>query len=163
MWAWFVFLSFETRWVDLIIHFTTPTKLLVVFRFIQAIAFYILCSLDSIGKGGMFLLPTILTLEYSWVHVCPSNRNNVPFNIEASIDKVLSLAPTLNIPNVYPNNEHIWLGENFDDSWFGSKNDIVENLILLYDIFNITRRKTNLRIIIEVIWDAYDFQIGLGL
>ena len=47
--------------------------------------------------------------------------------------------------------------------WFGSENDIVENLILLYDVFDIARSETNLRIIVEVIWDAYDFQIELGL
>ena len=36
-------------------------------------------------------------------------------------------------------------------------------MILLYDVFDIARRETNLRIIVGVIWDAYDFQIGLGL
>ena len=111
----------------------------------------------------MFPLPAILTFGYPWVYVHLSNCSNVPSNIKASIDKVLSLAPTLNIPNVYPDNGHIRLGRNLDDSWFGSKNNIVKNLILLYDVFDIARRETNLRIIVGVIWDAYDFQIGLGL
>jgi len=53
------------RWVDLVIHFATPTKLSVVFGFLWAIAFYTLHSLDSAGKDSMSLLPAILKLGYS--------------------------------------------------------------------------------------------------
>ena len=107
MWAWFIFLGFKTRWVDVVICFTIPTKLSVVFGFVWAVAFYALCSLNFAGKDGVFPLLVILTLEYPWVHVYPSNHSNVSSNIEVSIDKTLSLAPTLNVPNVYSDNGHI--------------------------------------------------------
>ena len=87
----------------------------MVFGFVWAIAFYALHSLDSVGKGSMSPLPAILTLGYPWVHVRPSNYSDVSSNIEALIDKALSLAPTLNILNVYPDNGHIQLGENLDN------------------------------------------------
>ena len=108
-------------------------------------------------------LPAILTLGYPWVHVRPSNYSDVSSNIEALIDKALSLAPTLNILNVYPDNGHIQLGENLDNLQLRSENNIVENLILLYDVFNITRSETNLRITMRIIWDVYDFKIELRL
>ena len=79
----------------------------MVFRFVQAIAFHAIHSLDSVGKDSMSPLPAILTFGYPWVYVHLSNCSNVPSNIKALIDKVLSLAPALNIPNVYPDNGHI--------------------------------------------------------
>ena len=73
----------------------------------RAIVFYALCSLNSVGKDGMFPLPAILTLGYFWAHIHPSNCSDVPSNIKALIDKTLSLTPTLNVSNVYPDNGHI--------------------------------------------------------
>ena len=60
--------------------------------------------------------PVIFTLRYARVHIGSSNGSNIPSNIKALIDKTFDLAPTLNIPNVNPNNRHIQLGRNFDNS-----------------------------------------------
>jgi len=134
----------------------------VVFGFVQTIAFHTLCSLDSAGKRSISPLPAILTLGYPWVYICLSNHSDVSSNIEALIDKAFSLAPALNVSNVNSDNGHIQLGGNLDNLWFGSGNNI-ENLILLYDVFDIARRETSLRIIMGIIWDAYNFQIELRL
>jgi len=66
--------------------FTTPHKVVVVFRLMRAIAFYILRPLNSAQEYHMLLLPTILTLRNSRVHVCSANSSYVASNIEAPIN-----------------------------------------------------------------------------
>ena len=141
MWAWFTFFGFKAWWVSLFISFATPTELVVVFRFMQTITFDTFKSLNSAWQHSMFLFPTIFTLWNTKVHVSSSNSGNILSYIKVLIDKALGLAPTLGIPNVNPNDRHIWLWRNFNNSQFWSKNNIVKNLVLFDDILYISWRK----------------------
>jgi len=71
------------------------------------IAFDTLRSLNSAKHSGVFLFPTIFTLWNTRVHISFSDSGNISSYIEVLIDKAFGLAPSLNIPNVYPNNRHI--------------------------------------------------------
>jgi len=93
----------ESRRVSLLISFTTPNKLLVMYRLVRAIAFDTSHILNSVYICSMTLLPTILTLRNSRVHISIMNTSDVPTNIETSVDKSLGLCTTLGIPNVDPN------------------------------------------------------------
>ena len=80
---------------------------MVVFRFMQTITFDVLRFLNSARYSSMFPFPTIFTLQNTRVHVGFFDSSNIPFHIEASIDKAFGLAFALNIPNVYPNDRYI--------------------------------------------------------
>jgi len=95
------------RWGNLFISFVAPTKLTVVFRLVQTIEFDALRSLNSARHSSVTPFLAIFTLQNNRVHVSFSDSNNIPFYIEVSIDKAFGLAPTLNIPNVYPNDRYI--------------------------------------------------------
>ena len=79
------------------------------------------------------------------------------------VDEALSSATTLNVPNIDPDDWHIRFGWYFDNLQFESKSSIVEDLVLLYDGFNITEFKIVLRITVWKIQDAYYFKIRLWL
>jgi len=93
--------------VSLLISFTTPNKLLVMYRLVRATAFDISHILNSVYICSVTLLPTILTLRNSRVHISTMNTSDVPTNIETSVDKSLGLCTTLGIPNVDSNDWHI--------------------------------------------------------
>jgi len=48
----------------------------------------------------------------------------------------------LGVPNVNPNNGHVGLGRHLDDMRLGSEDDIVEQVVVLEDIFNFIQRNT---------------------
>jgi len=52
----------------------------------------------------MSLFPTIFTLWNAKVHVSFSYGANIPSYIETLINQTLGFAPTLDVPNVNPNN-----------------------------------------------------------
>jgi len=60
--------------------------------------------------------PAILALGHTSVHVCPSNSGNIILYIEASVNETFCLTLILNIPDVQPDNSHIQLWENLDDT-----------------------------------------------
>ena len=47
-------------------------------------------------------LPAVFALGDSWVHVHPSYSSNIPADVKAPVDEVLSFVTTLMIPNVDP-------------------------------------------------------------
>ena len=49
----------------------------------------------------------IFTLQYSRVHVSISNGHDILSNIKVLVNKALSPATALNIPNIYPNDRHV--------------------------------------------------------
>jgi len=85
----------------------------------------------------MTLLPTVFTLRNARVCISHSNCRNIPSNIETLINKAFSLDSTLCIPNVNPHNGYIRLQQYFDYPQFGGKGNIVKDMILLYDVFDI--------------------------
>ena len=58
----------------------------------------------------MFLLPTVLTLRNSWVHVSLTNGHNKSPNVKLSIDDVLYTRTALGIPDIYPYHRFIRFG-----------------------------------------------------
>jgi len=53
------------------------------------------------------------------------------------VDEALSSAATLDIPNINPNDWHVRFGWNFNNLWFGNESNVVEDLVSLYDGFDI--------------------------
>jgi len=75
-------------------------------------------------------LPAIFALGNARVHVRSTN-------IEAPVNKQFSVMTTLYVPYIYPDNGHVGLWRDFDYSWSGCKRNIVEDVILFEDGFNI--------------------------
>jgi len=102
-------------------------------------------------------LPTIFVLWYTRVHVGPPNGCNITSDVETSVNEHLGIIATLDIPNIYPNNQHVRFRRNLYYSWFRSKRNIVKDMILLENRFNIVRSKPFLGILMRVEWDTNDF------
>ena len=135
----------------------------MIFGLVQAITFDAFGTLNSARKSGMSPFPTVFILWDTRVHISSFYSGDIPSYIEALIDQTLCFASALDIPNVNPNDRHVWLRWDFNDLQFQCKYDVVENLVLLDDILNITRSEMILRIVMREVWNAYNFQIGLGL
>ena len=84
--AWFAFLGFQPQWINLGVSFATPAKFLVVFRFVQVITFDVFGFLDFARECCVTLLPTVLALWNSRVHVGFSNSCDEVTNVETSVD-----------------------------------------------------------------------------
>jgi len=93
--------------------------------------------LNSARESQITPFSTVFTLRNTRVHISYSNCCNIPSDIETPINKAFSLDSTLSIPNVDLYDHYIRLGRYFDHPWFGSKGNVVEDLILLNDIFNV--------------------------
>ena len=76
----------------------------MVFSLVRAIALDVLRALDIAGHSCMSLSPAILALRDTRVYVGFSNGSNKLFYIKTPVNKTFGLAPTLNTPNVDPNN-----------------------------------------------------------
>jgi len=76
----------------------------------------------------MFLLPTILALRYSRIHVSILYHNDISSYIKTSVNEGLSLRTTLCILYVNLNNNYIWFVQSLDNSWFRSKSHIVKDM-----------------------------------
>jgi len=104
---WFSLFIFKSRRVSFQIRFATPSEVMIVLRFVRAIAFDAPRTLYSVRKSSMTPLLTIFALGYSWVHVCTPNSCYVNSNIETSIDKIFCSTFILNIPDIEPNDRHV--------------------------------------------------------
>ena len=69
-----------------------------------------------IGKDSIIILPTILILRNTGVHVGFSDGCDVLSYIETFVNRTLSLCTILKVPNVNLYNRHIRLGESLDDA-----------------------------------------------
>ena len=115
VWVWFSFLCFELWRICFFVCFAAPSKFTVIF-WLVTIAFDALRSLDSARKHWMTPFPTVFTLKYTQIHISTLNSSNILANIEASVNKSFSFTTALNIPNIYPDNGHVWLRRDLDDS-----------------------------------------------
>ena len=163
MWAQNAWFCFEVRGISLLIRLAILFILMMVFSLMRAIALDTPRALDTAWHGSMSPSPTILALEDTWIHIGSSNSCDKSSYIKVPINKTFSLITALNIPNDNPNNRHIRLGWNFDDSWFWCKNNIVEDLILFNNTFHIIGSKTFIKWVMGIIEDAYNFQVGFRL
>ena len=135
--AQFTFLCFKLGRVSFFIRFTILSEFVIVFQFMEAIALDTFGPLYSAWEGQMSPSPTIFTLENTEISVSASNCSNETSDVEAPIDKVLGFHTTLSIPYVDPYNSHVQFGWNFNDSWLRCKSDVVEDMVLFYDCFDI--------------------------
>ena len=103
----------------------------MVFGFVRPIALNAFGTLDMARKCGMTPPPAIFALRYARVHGSSPDSSDVVTYIKTSVDEEFSIVPTLNIPNVNPDNGHVRLGGDFDNSWFERKGYVIENMVLL--------------------------------
>jgi len=131
----------------------------MMFRFVRPIAFDTFGSLDAARVCGMSPFPAVFTLGDSRVHVRSSYRSDVFAHIEASVNEEFSISPALHIPNINPNDGHVGFGRDLDNPWFGCEGDVIENMILFENSFDVGRGKLLLRVCVRVERNSYDFQI----
>ena len=105
-------------------------------------------------------LPAVLALGNSRIHACASNSHDIVTYIEASIYEHFSVFTTLDIPYVDPDYGHVQFGRDFDNSQFGRKRNIVEDVILFENGFHIRRRELVSRILMREERNSDDFQVG---
>ena len=84
--AGFLFFSFQSWWIDLVISLAAPSKFSMVFRLVWAIIFDTLGSLSPAQKSSMALLPAVFALRYTRIHVGSSDCHDIIADIEAPID-----------------------------------------------------------------------------
>ena len=113
----------------------------MVFRFVWTVALDAFSSLNVTQKGEVSPLSAILALENSQIHIHISNSGDVIAHIEVPVNEKFSIFSTLNIPDVNPNNGHVRLRRDFNNSRFRCEGDVVENMILLEDGFDVKRSK----------------------
>lgn len=130
VWAQFVLFGFKAWWISFFNGLATPAKFAMVLWFVGSIALDILWILDSTWKSWVTPSPAVFTLCDSRVCISSPNCCNVPSDIEAPIDKTFGLYTTLSIPDVNPDDHHVWFGRHFDYSWFGCESNIVKDLVL---------------------------------
>ena len=165
VWTWFAFFGFEMRRVDFVIGFAAPTKFTMVLQFVGTITLYTLQALNSARKSRITPFPIVFTLRDTRVCISHSNCRNISSNIEVPIYKALGLSTTLSIPYIDPHDCHIWFGRHLNHLWFGSENNIVKDLVLLNDSFDIIWWEAILwiSISIQIVWNAYNLEIELRL
>jgi len=78
------------------------------------IVFYTLSSLNSTWECHMPPFLAVFALEYSEIYIHTSNDHYVASYVETPVNKAFSLASTLDISNIKPNNGYVWLWEDFD-------------------------------------------------
>lgn len=86
--------------------------------------------------SSIILLPTLLILRDIWVHVCYLNSYNKLTDVEVSVDETSNIWAILRIPDIEPYDGHVWLGKYFDNPRLGGKQNIVEDMVVLENIFD---------------------------
>jgi len=112
------FLGLQTQRVNLVVYLTASSKLAMMLQLVRAIIFDTLGSLNLTEPHCMPLLPVVLALWNTSIHVYTSNCCDKASNIKASVNQTLSLHTALNIPDVDLNNEHVIFRRDLDDSQF---------------------------------------------
>jgi len=165
VWTQFAFFGFKVQRINFVIHFVALSEFVVILWFVRSVVLYAFWALNSARESWMTPFPTVFTLRNTRVYISHSYHCNIPSDIETLIYKAFSLDSTLGIPNVNSHNHHIKFGRYFDHPWFGNKDNIIEDLILLNDILDIFWWKMLLWNIASmwIIWDAYDFEVWFQL
>ena len=117
-----------------------------MFRFMRTITLNAFSLLDSTHECEMTPLLAICVLEYTRVHICSSDCSDVVAYIEASVDEKFCVLTALHILNIDLDYGYIWLGRDFDDSWLGREGNVIENMILFHNGFDIQWSKFLLRV-----------------
>ena len=105
----------------------------------RPITLYTFGLLNVIYSGCVPLFPAILALWDIWVHVGSTNHGDEAFYIKVSVNDFLSIGTVLCIPNVNSNDCYIRFGQDFNDSRFECKNNIVEYIVVFEDVLDFIR------------------------
>ena len=154
-------LSFEPRRIWFGVSFTIPSKLTMMFSYMRAIAFYAFGSLDMAYLCWMTSLPTILTLRDTRIYIGVSHHDDTSY-IKTFINNFLSIITVFGILYVNPDNSHVRFRRDLDNAWFWCEDDIIKDMIILEDAFNIFRKDTSVGFVNKV-WNAHSFKVGLWL
>ena len=109
----------------------------VVFSKVRAITPHTLRSLYMTDSCCMILLPAILALWYTWVHICTLSCCNETTDVKPSVNDFLSVGSVLHIPNVDPYDGYVGFGGYLDNAWFRGEDNVVEQVVVLQNIFDI--------------------------
>jgi len=104
------------------------------------VAFYAFGPLNATNPCRVSPFPAILTLQDSRVHVFSSYCGDKASHVEVSVDYFSRIGTVLCVPYVDPDDGHIRFRRDLDNSGFGSKNYIIEDVIGLEDAFNFIGR-----------------------
>ena len=129
--------------------------------YVRAIALHTLSPLDVADTSHVILFPAVLTLQHARVYIGTIDCSSIASNIEASVDDLLGVRPILYIPDVKPDDSHVWLEQNLDDSRFGYKNNLIKNVVL-ENFLNVFKWNAYIGFIIQV-GNYYNFQVGFRL
>ena len=99
--------SFKPWRIDFEVGFAILCHVMVVFEFIWPVTFGIFGAIGLTSKSSVTPTPTVLALEYTWVHVGILNSGNVLSNIEEPINEQFSIGPALGILDIYPNCHYV--------------------------------------------------------
>jgi len=114
----FALLCFQLRRIHFFVCFTTPCELMVMFWFVRPTTSYVFGLLDLVWKHWMALPPIVLVLGDSRIHIGSLNGSDIIANIKVPINKHFSIASTLYIPYINPDNHHIRFQRNLNDVRF---------------------------------------------
>ena len=128
----------------------------------RAITLHTFSPLDAAHFSHVTPLSTVLTLRNTQVHIGSVDHGNITSNIEMSVDNFLGIGSVLHVLDIDPYDSYVWLGQNLDDSRFRCENNIVEDVDLFEDFFNVFRRNTSVGLVIKV-RNFYDFKVGFWL
>ena len=103
-----------------------------------------------------------LALRNAKIHVYTIDCGNITADVKKSVDKSFSLRATLSILCVNPNYSHVGLGESFNNLGLRSKNNIIEYVSSLNDLFNNIRYDWDVSVF-NVIRNAQDLEIQFEL
>ena len=160
MQARFAFLCFKAWWICFFIGLTILAKFTMIFQFVWFVVLDALWTLDSTWKYWVTPFPAIFILWDSRISISSSDCCYILSNIEALINEILSFCTALGIPDVDLYDSYIQFRGCFDYSWFERKYNIIKNMILLDNKFNITWGEIICKITVREVGDAYNLEIG---
>ena len=133
-----------------------------MFKEMWPIAPYTFSSLNTANTCCMAPLPTILTLWHSRVHVCAMNCCNITSYVKSTINNGLGVLTCLSVPDVNPYDSHVWLGRHLDNTRFWGKYNVVENVIILENIFNFIWSNTTVSFLADK-RNTHNLEVRFGL
>ena len=128
----------------------------------RAIALHTLGPLNVADTSHVTPFLVVLVLQHTRIHIGTTDYSNIASNIEVSVNDLLGIRPILSIPDVNSDNSHVWLRWNLDNSRFECKNNLVKDVVLLEDFFDVLRQNAHIDLIIQI-GNSYNFQVGFWL
>ena len=114
--TWLTIFGHQT--ISFLILHATPCFLSVVFSSMDSVALGASGDMRAATKCQMSLLPIVLALQNTWVHIGTFDGSNEVSSVEMTIDDVLCQRTALGIPDVHPDHCYVRFWRCFDDTRF---------------------------------------------